>query len=371
MPVLRAMDLGFTPLAYIDSFTSIQWTRKLWEVGTFEIHCSLSREGAERLVDDTVVFIGENRAGIISSFSMEKSKNQQKIVAKGKELKDICRWRSTVPGRLEDTRYYGYDRFPATNEPAVPVESVIKHYADRHMVSPEDTNRALSNLVIATDRLRGDTTRWSSRFSKLTDLFSDIGKVYGVGYEIILDLANERFVFDTVHGDDHTAGSSCPVVFSTGWSNIATLQYGLDKSTYVNTAYLGGAGEDEGRLIQIIYEDDEPKTGYGRREMFIDCGSIDTIGDLKYEGKYKLQDYVVVRTLTGEVVPSGPYEYRTDWDLGDFVTLQSKEFGVELDVQITEVKEIYERGKIRAVPTFGKRHRNIIYDEIRKIGTVR
>jgi hypothetical protein len=70
-------------------------------------------------------------------------------------------------------------------------------------------------------------------------------------------------------------------------------------------------------------------------------------------------------------VPNGPYVYQQHWDLGDFVTLKSEDFGVELDVQITEVKEIYERGKIKAVPTFGKRNRNIIYDEIRRIGAVR
>lgn len=371
MPVLRAQALDFTPRAYIDSCSSIQWTRKLWEIGSFEIHCSLNKRGADKLTEDTIVFLDTHRAGIINFPSIEMGKLFKKVVNKGGELKDLCRWRDTVPDQIAETQYYGYDRYPAVGDPDAPVETIMKQMVARHMVDPEDTNRALANIVIAPDQGRGAAIRWSSRFAQLSDAFKKIGTVYGVGYEISIDLENNRYVFDTIHGNDHTASSSSPVVFSTAWSNIATLKYGVDKSKYYNTAYLGGAGEDEARLIQVIYEDDEIKTGYNRRETFIDCGSIDNIADLIYEGKYKLKDYVVVRTLTGDIVPNGPYVYGVDWDLGDFVTLSSADFGVELDVQITEVKEIYERGKIKAVPTFGKRHRNIVYDEIRQIGVIR
>jgi len=371
MPILRVQALDFTPLAYIDSCTSIQWTRKLWEIGTFEVHCSLNKKGADQLIDDKIVFFDAHRAGIITSFLMEKTKARKKIIAKGRELKDLCRWRGTVPGQLEETQFFGYDRYPAAGDPDAPIESVMKHFADRHMINPDDANRALANIVIAPDQARGTATRWSSRFASLSDSYKKIGETYGVGYEMYIDVDNSRYVFDTVHGNDHTASSSSPVVFSTAWSNIATLKYGVDKSKYYNAAYLGGAGEDEARLIQVVYENDEVKTGYDRREIFIDCGSIDNIDDLKYEGAYKLQAYVVVRTLTGDVVPLGPYVYRQHWDLGDFVTLKSEDFGVELDVQITEVKEVYERGKIKVIPTFGKRHRNIIYDEIRQTGAVR
>lgn len=371
MSVLRVMNLDFETLAYIDSCTSIQWTRKLWEVGSIEIHCSLGKKGADKLTEDKIVFLDAHRAGIITVPTMEKTKMRKKIMAKGRELKDLCRWRDTVPGQIDEAQYFGYDRFPAPSDPDAPIESVMKHLIDRHMVTPEDDNRLLTNIVIAPDQLRGTPGRWSSRFAPLTDVLKKIGEMYGVGYEMYLDLTNNKIVFETIHGNDHTASSSSPVVFATSWSNIATLKYGVDKSNYYNTAYLGGAGEDEGRLIQILYENDEVKTGYDRREAFLDCGSIDNIDDLKYEGKHKLKDYIIVKTLTGDVVPNGPFVYKQHWDLGDFVTLTSEDFGVTLDVQITEVKEIYERGKIRAVPTFGKRHRNIIYDEIRKIGAVR
>lgn len=371
MPVLRVQSLDFTPLAYIDSCPSIQWTRKLWEVGTFEIHCPLSRVGADQLIDDKIVFLDAHRAGIITSFSMEKSKMKREIITKGRELKDLCRWRSAVPGQLEETQYFGYDRYPAAGDPDAAVETVMKHFAARHMLNPEDTNRALSTISVAADQARGTATRWSSRFAHLSDLYKSIGEMYGVGYDVYIDPDNDLYVFDTLHGRDHTAASDHPVVFSTAWSNIATLKYGVDKGNYYNTAYLGGAGEDEARLIQVIYAGDEVMAGYDRREIFIDCGSIDNIDDLIYEGKRRLKEYVVVQTLTGDTVPNGPYQYPDDWDLGDFVTLKSEDFGVELDVQITEVKEIYERGKIRAVPTFGKRQRNFVYDEIRKIGAVR
>lgn len=370
MPDIRVIDKDFVFCALLDGCSSIQWTRKLWEVGTFEIHIDLHQEGAAELQPGRIVFLDERRTGIITYYEVQESRKGAEVVAKGSELKDLCRRRLTVPGQVEDTQYYGYDRYPALEAPDAAVESVIKHYVGRHMVSPDDPNRAFPRLVIALDQQRGDLMRWQSRFETLDVVFKEIGEMYGMGYEIQLDLGNGLFVFDVVPGEDHTAGSSSPVIFSSGWENVANVKYSEDESKWMNTGYAGGAGEDEARLIQTVFENDVITSGFGRSETWLDCGSIDLVDDLLYEGKYKLKDKTLIRALTGDVLPAGPFVYLRDWDLGDIVTVQSRAAGIELDTQITEVKESYEQGRADIKPTFGKRTKNVL-DEIRQIGVVR
>ncbi len=370
MAVLRVMDTSFTPLAYIDNASSIQWTRKLWEVGTFEIHIDLNHRDANKLTPESIVFLDRRRAGIVDYYEVQENNNGTEVIAKGKELKCLCLLRLTVPGQLEDTQYFGYDRFPGVNEPDKPAESVIKHYVDRHMVSPDNTDRVFPRLTLADDRMRGQGLRWQSRFEPLSTVFKDIGELTGIGYEIRLDLENECFVFDVIEGNDNTAGGGSPVIFAPAWGNVSGIKYSEDINQWLNTGYAGGAGENEGRLIHTVYENDVTRTGFERRETWLDCGSVEMINDLLYEGKYKLKDKARIRGLTGDVVTAGPFTYQKDWELGDYVTIQSQKSGVELDVQITEVKEVYEKGKTDIKPTFGKRNKNAL-DEIRKIGVVR
>ena len=362
---LRAIDTSFTSIAYLDSCSSIQLIRKLWEVGTVEIHVDANKKGAKLLKPGIIVFLDEHRAGILDSYGTDNGKTGKVVIAKGKQLKDLCRLRLTVPGQLEDTQFYGYDRYPAIDAPDASAESIIKHYVDRHMVHPDDPSRAFPGLVIAPDQHRGPAMRWQSRFESLSTVFKNIGEQTGMGYDIYLDLANNQFVFDVVPGNDHTSSSDHPVVFASDWSNVSSLKYSEDASKYMNTGYCGGAGEDEGRLIQIIYENDTPRSGFGRRETWLDCGSIDNIDDLYYEGTYRLKENAEVRGLSGEVVSAGPFRYLEQWDHGDMVTTLSRDDEVEMDARITEVREVYERGKNTITPTLGKRNKNAL-DEIRE-----
>ena len=370
MPVIRAISNAFVPLAHIAAASSVTWTRELYDVGTFEIHTIRSIKGAEQLKTGAIVFLSERRVGIIDYCKADEGKRGVKIEAKGKELKAICGWRSTVPGRIGDTQHFGYDRFPALSDPDAPAESVIKYYADAHMVSPEDPLRQFPGLVIAPNEQRGPTIRWSSRFEPLTTVYKSIGEQTGMGYEVRLDLANELFVFDVIAGRDRTGASTKPVVFASEWGNVSGMSYTDDIGNYANTGYAGGAGEDEGRLIQTVYEDDTPRSGWDRRETWLDCGSVDMLDDLAYEGKYRLKDKTRVSSLSGDVIPGGTFKYELDWDLGDYVTAKSRAIGVMADDFITSVKETYEQGKLEAKPTFGKRPKSFLYN-IKQIGAVR
>lgn len=53
------------------------------------------------------------------------------------------------------------------------------------------------------------------------------------------------------------------------------------------------------------------------------------------------------------VVPFGNFEYKRDFDLGDIVTAKKESWGIQEDMRITEIQEIYEHGLMMLSPTLG------------------
>ena len=57
--------------------------------------------------------------------------------------------------------------------------------------------------------------------------------------------------------------------------------------------------------------------------------------------------------LEATTLPFVNFAYKTDYDLGDIVTVNKKAWSLEMDKRITEIQEIYENGGFSIVPTFG------------------
>lgn len=55
-----------------------------------------------------------------------------------------------------------------------------------------------------------------------------------------------------------------------------------------------------------------------------------------------------------EILPTGPFAYEKDWDVGDIVTIQNKGWGVLSHTRISEVTEIIEAGGFRLSVVFGQ-----------------
>jgi hypothetical protein len=370
MDDLKVIDLDFNLLASIDDYESIQNGRKLHEIGSTEIHINYAKRGADQLIPGRIAFVNARRPYIITGVEISETTRGVQLIARGQQLKGIVDQRISLPDATDDASLFGYDRFPAVTAPDAAAETVMKHYADKHLVNPTDTNRKMTGLVIAADQARGIAMRWSTRFESLAAVLKSIGEWSGIGYEITLDLANKQFVFDVIAGADRTSSSDTPVVFSVAFGNVDSTKYALDNKPLVTVAYAGGAGENEGRLIQAVNRDDTITAGWARRESWLDCGNIEYLDDLVNEAKYRMKGSIAAETLTGDIAATGPFVYGVDWDLGDTVTVQSRALGIERDSQITEVVETFEGGKHDVNITFGKRQKSIL-DEIRKIEVIR
>lgn len=371
VPDIKLLDMDFNLLATLDSYSSFQGERSLWEVGNCELHIGLNNRGANKIKEGCLLTFDSKRVWRLDGIKLAEDRDL-KLVASGKELKNILSQRLVVPDKKSDTHHFGFDRFPDPEDPDAAAETIMKYYVRKHAVNPADLKRKLPRLIIAVDRSRGIKTRWSERFQPVTETLKDIGDFSGIGYEVYLDHDNKQFVFDVIPEKNQVQGSDDPVVFSKEYNNVSKLDYTLDVSDGVSIAYSGGYGTDEDRLIQLVARTDEDMnlSGYDRKETWVDVGNAQTVDDLVYEAKHQLSKKEIKETFSGSAIPNKSFEYIKDWNIGSVVTVESRRLGIKQNQKITAVKEVYERNKIEIIPTFGKRNKDIL-DEIRKVEVVR
>ena len=208
-------------------------------------------------------------------------------------------------------------------------------------------------MEIAPDQARGMKTTYQTRLKQLDEELEKLSLVSGLGWDIILDIENKKWIFDVFEGRNLTAeqATNQPVIFSVNFDNIKAQQYIDSESGFKNIAYVGGQGEGVSRAITEVGED---TTGLERYETFVDARDLEDVAALPERGKQKLSaEMKEINTFDSEVLTKGPFEYEKDWDLGDIVTVQNKKWGLTIDTRITEVTEIYEKNGFRLEVTFG------------------
>ena len=354
-------------LGEVDAYTSCVLERSWQGVGDCQIVMDTRCAGAELLQVGRVVTVGNawHKAAILTAERLDGARGSHRRTLTGVELKGIARLRITVPPTAqEDPDALGYDRVIGAGE------EVLRHYADRHMVNPTSEYRKIPLLELepAADPPRGKETPWQTRYENLQDVLSDIVEYCDIGWNVAMDYPNRRWLLTVSAGRDLTVGrdgAETFVAFEEDFRNLTTSSYTYDRGGYTNALYLGGAGEDENRLVIVRYVDEEhnvleePLSGLARAEEMIDVGNVELPDEAEYEGLHKyVSGFSPLRTLTAQISPAGPFVYEADWDLGDKVTVQVRDaavgLSVRMDARILTIEETYERGGQSLRVTFGK-----------------
>lgn len=151
------------------------------------------------------------------------------------------------------------------------------------------------------------------------------------------------------------------------------MQYVDSDLNHKNTAYIAGQGEGVDRRVVVLGQ----ASGLARKELFVDARDVleetdvegevpvprplnEIIADLINRGKQKLAELIQETFLEAQIMTHSTFKYEKDWDLGDVVTVQYKDWGVTLDARITEVKEIYEADGVQIEATFGNSRPTLI-----------
>jgi len=332
------MDWDFNLLAELPDFSSLQITRSYYGLGGFEARIHPRAAGAEKLEPGRVLFLSDalHKAMLIDKIAV---KGDQKT-ASGKLVKGIASRRICVPPALDDG-FFGWDRFIGSAEDA------YHHYAAANLYDPEDGKRKVERLIAGENLDRGMVLPWQSRFGNLEALFLDIGAVTEIGWDILPDFAAKRYVFSALAGRDLTVGPG-RVIISEKNHNANDVSYTLDYTASKTTAYVGGAGEDENRLI--LAEGHEA-IGLDRREAWTDAGSIFETEMLRIAGRKKLETAEEKESLTAELLDNGLCQYEKDYDVGDKILLIGE--NMQAETRLLEMRESYDSGARKLEAVFG------------------
>lgn len=356
MKSIRVLSPSFNLLGEIDDYESLIFIRRFFDIGEFELHINLSKVSVDMLVEDNLIMIGKDRrrVGIIRYKEIKLNEDgTETTVIKGHTLKSIMNRRIIIPPTSQ-----GFDNAIGSQE------KIMKHFVNNHMVNPTDLDRKIPQLYINPNQDRGKQDKWRGRHELVSDKLTEIGLYANLGWDVWLDDKNKRWVFDVIEGRSLVSGQSKypPVIFSVDFDNIKGQSY-IDNSTnFSNVGYAGGKGDDEDRLIQQVGD----SKGLGRVESFLNCSNADDIEELKREGKVKLSELKRISTFESQIIDTKTFIYGEDWDLGDIVTIQNKKWNLILNSRITEIKEIYEVGRVEIEPVFGDNIPTII-DKMKEI----
>lgn len=334
------MNMDFVLLAEIPLYQSLMIKREYYGCGSFKLVLKRGAPGGHMLARDRLLYL---HGRMDTMLLIEKvTRGEDTITADGLMLKGLAARRICVPpaAPAEDPyRGFGWDRFTGDGE------SAILHFAGGNLTAPEDDKRRMPRMVMAPNLGRGPVLPWQARFDRLTDILSAIGQATGVGWDVLPDFQHKQFIFGAWVGQDRTSGAG-RAVFSREVGSITTATCTDDGTSQVGTVYAGGAGEDENRMIYSIGNE---LTGYDRRELFTALSGADTVEMLTLGAQQKLRPPRL--TLTAQVRDCSLCRYRTDYDVGDVVTVVDE--GAQMNARLIAMQETHEKGTVSLSATFG------------------
>lgn len=359
-----------------------QYELKAREIGTFTINAMLDKENLY-LMDKTKNYyvLFDDVFGIIESVKRESDSETSKVFTiKGSLALKLLEYR-VIKGQVAfKGKSYKY------------IEELVK----QNLIMSDDENRniALSVEFENEERLKQVCSIIDKQVTggSLWDEISEVAEADKLrivlrpnivvintehpqnidGWTLIIGAGEDR----TRHRTDKTVSS---VVFSQSLSNIANTDYTVDRSKLRNTVYIAGEGEGTDRKWYNIDVNSDvtfgERTGWNRRELWVDARDIQseqdskTLTDAEYEelmkqrANEKAKDNDLSEEYTATVTDiTKQYTYKTDYNIGDFVTVADEELGMEIDAQITNVTVTRQddRDIVDIDFTYGSRIKDVI-----------
>lgn len=355
---LRVITQDFELVTEIDTYESMIVTRKWHDIGELDVKINRHTDGADLLSKGTILMVGGdlNKAFIIKHREIELDENGKESevwTIKAPSLKSILSQRITIP-----PDGVAYDKIEDT------ADKVMRHYVESNVSNPVDPDRVIPNVFIDTTVVTQDTLSWSSRYKDVSQEMVEMSKLTGLGWNLKLDFQQKKWAFVVEKGRDLTVNqtSNPPVIFSPEFDSLQSISYSESDLNYKNVAIVAGPNEGVDRIVTNVGS----AAGVNRHEAFIDARDIqdetengETIplseveAELTDRGEKKLSELQQEKYLNGQVLTKSPFLYEVDYDLGDIVTIQNKNWGVTMNARITEMKEIYERAGFKIEATFG------------------
>lgn len=324
-------------LGIIENAYSIQWIRNYTSCGTFEIHTPIDSNTLKLIKLENLIWIqGKKECGVIEGITIEQSASTSNV---------------KIVGRFAES-YFSRRLIKNTFNFNGRVEEAM-----RQLVTLADIPR----VKLGTLNGFNDKIQFQATYKNTLTYIEKLSQSSNIGFRLVPNFDAKTWTFETYKGVDRSEEQMDRprVIFSQYNGDISKAEYTANNQNYYNVCYVGGQGEGSAR--QVVIYGDNSLTGLERRETFINGSDIEKgkLTDTDYNnallqrGASDLKEKALVNSLEKEDRQYGNYTYPSDYDVGDIVTNKLELWNIKSSDRVTSVKEVYEHGRMVAVPTLG------------------
>ncbi|MBS4041400.1 MAG: siphovirus ReqiPepy6 Gp37-like family protein, partial [Flavobacteriales bacterium] len=331
-------------IGIIDDAKSIIWHRRYYTAGDFEIILPVNEINIELIQKQYIITKNDSvECGIIENITIEQSDD-------GELLKAIGRFGSSLLSRrIVFNTTIIIDTY----------ENAMRQLVYENAINPEIVERIIPNLLLGTLNSFSDSVQFQVSYRNLLATLTGLSENSGIGFRVRLNPAYKKLYFETYKALDRSVNQSVNprVIFSNDYDNLLASIYQSSDMKYSNVALVGGEGEGEDRKMVIVGSG----AGLDRYEVFVNAKEIrmeDDITEPQYfamlatKGAESLMPKV--EYFEGNVLAESNVIYKVDYDLGDIVTIENTKWNKRINVQITEITEVYDENGIQVIPVFGQ-----------------
>ena len=321
------------PIATIDTFRSLIWTKRYYNCGDFELYIPADKS-------------------LLPLFSPDN------FVARDDDDSVMCIERLEIRTDIEDG-----DFFIVSGRS---LESILARriVGSQTIITVSDVVQGLKELVTEwttyIDLTIDDSLTYEYEMStqltgdNLLDAVSAICTRFGIGLRMTID--GDGFLLAFYQGE------ATDVVFSPEFDNLTSSSYVMDYTDYANYCKVLGEGEGTSRIGVNIHRSPQ-ELGIKKRCIFVDAkdisrnggdiSSADYLPMLIERGWEKLEEHRVTQSFEAQIDPVVSYKYKTDYDLGDTVTFENA-YGITARARIVEIIECWDENGYTIIPNFDK-----------------
>lgn len=343
---LYVLNTSLERVGVIDVFSSIIWTNRYYGYGEFELYLPANDKVISLLRQDFYLVRedAEENAMIIEAIQ----------ISTDAELGNYL----TVKGRCLKSILYRRIIWNMTNLSGQ-LETCIARLLNENAIIPADNTRKIPYLINGNSLVTGIPLRVQYTGDNLGESIETLCQSYGIGWDILLDIKQKKFVFVLYKGEDRSYNQTTNpwIIFSNEYENLLATTYMYDTSAYKNVCRIAGEGEGIARKYATVGD----ASGLNRYEIFVDSRDSSTndgeITDAEYfeqlreQGKEALAETNVIETFEGEVKSDYTRQYGVDYFMGDIVEVVN-EYGISSSTRILEVIESEDDTGTYTIPTF-------------------
>lgn len=377
-----ALDKDFN-VASLVTYSNLQWSRKYHEAGTFSVSVLMSQYSSDwkyiytkdrpevgKITQVNYLTQGSMAMIVLSGYFLEKELDDMVVyplpttfAIEGQESEyyadsiltgqaDWIGWRDTADvvahkffNAFKSIRFQNYE---ITNREKQNIQQVVKEFGLDILDGTTDTQHG--EYKIADHNRNGEQLGWKCY---------SILKPSGASYRVRLDYLNSVKYFDVIHGRDlrdiNEAGNN-PVVFSSVYGNIRNVNIvkSVTDTKDAVVQYVTDSSEPQPSIVLVNAEPDAK--GRFLAQSIARTYSQYNDNTFKYDAMHDagnaLADHEDVLNISFEA-SVGSYEYMTDFDIGDLVSIEIPEMDISADARLIGCYEVINKSNWSMSLEFG------------------